>query len=141
MGGAVFHRLLRFHTLQQSVYQPAGEAVATPNPIQNLQLGVFAAFVKAPLQPTNSAPVVFSSGFSSSHGTGDTLEVGKGLDRCFNHFPKCGYIQLQQIFIGAFKLQSQASTEVLFVAQHDIHMSCYLLIDLTRAGLPTDALP
>src|SRR5882762_10669858 len=58
MGRAVLHRLLWVVEFEQTVNKAAGEAVASANAIQNLQIASIRRFVELSARPANRAPVV-----------------------------------------------------------------------------------
>ena len=45
------------------------------------------------------------------------------------------------MFVRAFDLEAQASREILFIADHHIHVFRDLLVDLLRAFLAADRFP
>src|SRR5699024_8270549 len=118
------------------------EGVSAAHAVQDLQVlavgGAGEALVPA---PRDGAPVVVRGGVHRTQRVADHLEVrvlgGRGAD----HRLETGGVQIGEVFVHAFDLESEAGGEVLFVADHHVDRRGDALIDLLGLGLAADRLP
>src|ERR1039458_2818970 len=111
VGRAVLHSLLRIVELEQAINQPAGEAIASTDAIQNLQVLAVRRFVELAARPANRAPVIARGRSNRAQGRGYDLEVRVRLNGFADHLLKGRYLNPGEVFVRALDCKTEARSE------------------------------
>src|SRR5215475_1366045 len=101
MGCAVFYGFLRVVEFHEAVNEPAGEAVAAANAIQDLQIFAVGGFEELAASPTDGAPIIAGGRLNGAQGGGSDFEIGIRLYRFFDHLLEGGDIDFRDMFVDA----------------------------------------
>ncbi len=82
--------------------------------------------------PEDGRPIVDGRGFHSAQGRGGDFKVRELFDCRLDHRLKSIQLDGGNIVIHALDLEAEGGSEVLFIADHHIHIFRDLAIHLTR---------
>ena len=91
--------------------------------------------------PADSRPVVDGGTVDIAQGGGYHLEVCEILDDTLDHVLEMIDVDARDVFADAFYFEAEASSEVFFIANHDIDITSDLTVHLLRLGLATNGFP
>src|SRR5262245_43828225 len=141
MCGSIFDCFLWVVKFHEAINQPAREAVATPDPIQNLKILTVRCLIKVSACPANCTPIVACSGLDRAQRGRSRLEIWVRLCHLFYHLLESGDIDLRDGFVDALDLEPETRGEIFFVADHHIDVPRNLFVDLLRLFLPANTFP
>src|ERR1035437_8776366 len=132
---------LRALLVEEAVDQAGSKRVAAADTVEDLEVGHWTRLVERTLVVAHRAPVVDARRLRMAQRGSDRPEVGKRLHSLLDHLAEVGRVEFAQVIADALDLESQRSSEVLFVANHDIDVRRQLAIDFGGARLPANRLP
>src|ERR1051325_10070920 len=141
VGRAVIDGFMWIVELKEAVDEARREAVAAAYAVQNPEAFARLGFEELSDSPADRAPVVDGRTLYRAPRRGDNLEVRKLPPPRLHHFPEFADIDLADAFAESIDLEAKARGEILFVADHHIHLIRNPPVDLLCLLLAADAFP
>src|SRR6476469_1101681 len=119
----VFDRAANVSAGNESVDESRREAVASADPIENLEARPLGRLRKALVsRPRNRGPIVHGCTLDATQGRCDHTRIGKNPRRPFDHCPESSRVELGEVLVNSFHLEPKAGREVFLVADYDIDL-------------------
>ena len=141
MRRTIFHGLLRIIEFQEAELDAGCERIPPANAVEDFQIIVFPGFVENSVMPEDRRPVVDRRCFHPAQGCSRDLEIRKLFDRRLDHRLERVELDVRDIMIHAFDFETERRGEILFVADHHIHVFRNLAVDLPRLREAADGFP
>ena len=141
MGRAIIDGGLWVILREESKREAAGEAVATADAVEDVELGILAAFVEGSIVPANGAPVVSRGRDDAAQRRSGDFEVRIFLHGGFDHALEGLGLNRAEVVIHSLHFEAEGCCEILFVADHDIDILGDLAVHLAGLGLAADGFP
>ena len=142
MSGAVVDGLLNVSGFHDAVDEAGSEGIATAHAVKDLQAVTLTRLYEAlPLHPRDRSPIVDGGGTHLAHCGADGLEVREGFRGFFDHLAEGFDLQIIQVLVCTFDLETERGGEVLLIADHYVNVLREVLVDFLRMLLATVALP